>query len=85
MKMNWQVIKKITPRRVYDLCCVFYNNFRIARGQYLTERNRIVRTHQNEKMRVVFIVQRTEVFNSVRTVFEAAVAKDECEVYLLPP
>lgn len=82
--MNWQVIKKITPRRVYDLCCVFYNNFRIARGQYLTERNRIVRTHQNEKMRVVFIVQRTEVFNSVRTVFEAAVAKDECEVYLLP-
>lgn len=82
--MDWQVIKKITPRRLYNLCCAFYNNFRIARGQYLTARNRIARKHPNEKMRIVFIVQRTEVFNSVRTVFEAAVANDECEVYLLP-
>ena len=82
--MNWQVIKRIMPRRLYNLCCVCYNNLRIARGQYLTERNRIARTHQNGKMRIVFIVQRTEVFNSVRTVFEAAVANGECEVYLLP-
>ena len=72
------------PRELYNLCCGCYNNFRVARGQYLTERNRIVRTHDNEKMRIVFIVQRTEVFNSVRSVFEAAVANDECEVYLLP-
>ena len=82
--MNWQIIERIMPRRLYNLCCACYNNFRIARGQYLTERNRIARTHQNEKIQIVFIVQRTEVFNSVRTVFEAAVANDECEVYLLP-
>ena len=82
--MNWQVIERIMPRRLYNLCCACYNNLRVAKGQYLTERNRIVRTHCNEKMRIVFIVQRTEVFNSVRTVFEAAVSNDECEVYLLP-
>lgn len=82
--MNWQVIERIMPRRLYNLCCGCYNNFRVARGQYLTEKNRIVRTHDNEKMRIVFIVQRTEVFNSVRSVFEAAVANAECEVYLLP-
>lgn len=82
--MNWQVIERIMPRRLYNLCCGCYNNFRVARGQYLTERNRIVRTYCNEKMRIVFIVERTEVFNSVRSVFEAAVANDECEVYLLP-
>ena len=82
--MNLQVIERIMPRRLYKLCCSCYYNFRIARGQYLTEKNRIVRTRHNEKMRIVFIVQRTEVFNSVRTVFEAAVSNDECEVYLLP-
>lgn len=82
--MDWQVFERIMPRGLFNLCRVCYNNLRIARGQYLTERNRIVRAHHNEKMRIVFIVQRTEVFNSVRTVFEAAVANDECEVYLLP-
>lgn len=82
--MNWQAIEKSMPkglRRFYRACM---DNIWTARGQYLTERNRIVRTRYNEKMRIVFIVQRTEVFNSVRTVFEAAVANDECEVYLLP-
>lgn len=66
------------------MCLACFNNIRIARTQYLIEKNRIVRTHRNEKMRVVFIVQRTEVFNSVRTVFEEAVSNDECDVYLLP-
>lgn len=82
--MNWQVIERVMPRGLYNLCCGCYNNFRVARGQYLTERNRIARTRTNEKMRIVFIVQRTEVFNSVRPIFEAAVANDKCEVYLLP-
>lgn len=82
--MNWQIIERVMPRGLYNLCCGCYNNFRVARGQYLTERNRIARTRTNEKMRIVFIVQRTEVFNSVRTIFEAAVANDKCEVYLLP-
>lgn len=82
--MDWQVIERIMPWGLFNLCRVCYNNLRIARAQYLTERNRIVRTHRNEKMRIVFIVQRTEVFNSVRTIFEAAVANDDCEVYLLP-
>ena len=82
--MDWQVIERIMPRGLFNLCRVCYNNLRIARGQYLTERNRIVRVHYNEKIRIVFIVQRTEVFNSVRTIFEAAVANDDCEVYLLP-
>lgn len=82
--MNWQVIEKSMPkglRRLYRTCM---DNIWTATGQYMIERKRISRTHHNEKMRIVFIVQRTEVFNSVRTVFEAAVANDECEVYLLP-
>lgn len=82
--MDWQVIERVMPQALYNLCCACYNNVRVARGQYLTERNRIVRAHRNEKMRIVFIIQRTEVFNSVRTVFDAAVANDECEIYLLP-
>lgn len=82
--MNLEVIERVMPRGLYKLCCACFNNIRIARAQYLTEKNRIVRIHLNEKMRIVFIVQRTEVFNSVRTVFEAAVSCDECEVYLLP-
>lgn len=82
--MNWQVIEKSMPkglRRLYRTCM---DNIWTATGQYMIERKRISRTHHNEKMRIVFIVQRTEVFNSVRTVFEAAVASGECEVYLLP-
>lgn len=82
--MNWQVIEKRMPkglRRLYRTCM---DNFWTAKGQYFIKRNRIVKTHCNEKMRIVFIVQRTEVFNSVRTIFEGAVANDECEVYLLP-
>ena len=82
--MNWQVIERIMPRGLFNVCRVCYNNLRIARGQYLTERKRIVRVYRNEKMRIVFIVQRTEVFNSVRTIYEVAVANDDCEVYLLP-
>lgn len=82
--MDWQVLERIMPRGLFNLCRICFNNLRIARGQYLTERKRIVRVHCNEKMRIVFIVQRTEVFNSVRTIFEAAVANDDCEVYLLP-
>lgn len=82
--MDWQVIERIMPRGLFNLGRVCYNNIRVARAQYLTEKRRIVRTPRNEKMRIVFIVQRTEVFNSVRTVFEEAVKNDECEVYLLP-
>ena len=82
--MDWKVMKRTMPSRLYDLCCACYNNLRVARGQYLTVKKRIVRTQDKGKMRIVFIVQRTEVFNSVRSVFEAAVADDECEVYLLP-
>ena len=82
--MNWQIIERIMPRKLFNLCRVCYNNLRVAREQYLTERKRIVRAYHNEKMRIVFIVQRTEVFNSVRSIFEAAVANEECEVYLLP-
>ena len=82
--MNWQVIERIMPRKLFNLCRVCYNNLRVAREQYLTEKKRIVRESRNEKMRIVFIVQRTEVFNSVRSIFEEAVANEECEVYLLP-
>ena len=82
--MHWQIIERIMPRRLFKLCRVCYNDLRVAREQYLTERKRIVRAYHNEKMRIVFIVQRTEVFNSVRSIFEAAVANEECEVYLLP-
>lgn len=82
--MDWQTIERIMPQGLYNFCCACYNNVRVARGQYRTERKRIVRTHRNDKMRIVFIIQRTEVFNSVRTIFEASVANDECEVYLLP-
>ena len=35
-------------------------------------------------MKILFIVQRTEVFNSVKTIFEDAVKDPRCEVYLLP-
>lgn len=82
--MNWQIIERVMPKALYNLCCACYNNVRVARMQYLTERNRIVRENRNDKMRIMFIIQRTEVFNSVRTVFEAAVVNDECEVFLLP-
>lgn len=82
--MDWKVMKRTMPSGLYDFCCACYNNLRVARGQYLTVKKRIVRTQDKGKMRIVFIVQRTEVFNSVRTVFEAAVADDACEVYLLP-
>ena len=82
--MNWQVIEKSMPKRLRRLYRTCMDNIWTATGQYLIGRKRIVRTCCNEKMRIVFIVQRTEVFNSVRSVFEAAVANDECEVYLLP-
>lgn len=82
--MNWQAIEKCMPRGLRRLYRTCMDNIWTATGQYMIERKRIVRTYHNEKMRIVFIVQRTEVFNSVRTVFEAAVANDECEVYLLP-
>lgn len=82
--MNWQAIEKCMPRGLRRLYRTCMDNIWTATGQYMIERKRIVRTCHNEKMRIVFIVQRTEVFNSVRTVFEAAVANDECEVYLLP-
>lgn len=82
--MNWQIIERTMPQGLYNFCCACYNNLRVAIGQYLTKRKRIVRVHCNEKMRILFIVQRTEIFNSVRTIFDAAVANDECEVYLLP-
>lgn len=82
--MNWQAIEKRMPKGVHRLYRTCMDNIWTAKGQYLTKRNRIVRTHCNEKMRIVFIVQRTEVFNSVRTIFEAAVADDDCEIYLLP-
>ena len=82
--MNWQAIEKRMPKGLRCLYRTCMDNIWTAKGQYLIERKRIVRTRHNEKMRIVFIVQRTEVFNSVRTVFEASVANDECEVYLLP-
>lgn len=82
--MDWQAIEKRMPKRLRRLYRTCMDNIWTAKGQYLTKRNQIVRTHCNNKMRIVFIVQRTEVFNSVRTIFEAALANDECEVYLLP-
>lgn len=82
--MDGQTLERIMPQGLFNIGRICYNNIRVARAQYLTERRRIVKIHHNDKMRIVFIVQRTEIFNSVRTVFEAAVDNDECEVYLLP-
>ena len=79
-----QIMKKWMPEKLYYLCAICWYNIRIAKGYHQVQKNRIVRIKKNEKMRIVFIVQRTEVFNSVRSIFEAAVASDQCEVYLLP-
>lgn len=67
--------------KAYSLC---KTNVLIAKKHREIQKNWKNRPIKNDKMRIVFIVQRTEVFNSVRTVFEAAAASGQCEVYLLP-
>ena len=87
MKIAWSTIEKIknrTPEWLLNLCRICLCNYWVAKGQYLVKKKHKNRIHKNTKMRIVFIVQRTEVFNSVRTVFEAAAASNDCEVYLLP-
>lgn len=79
-----QTLMKYMPKELYELFATCWGNIRIAMGYHQVIKNRIEKTQKNEKMRIVFIVQRTEVFNSVRTIFEAAVANEQCEVYLLP-
>lgn len=79
-----QTIKERMPKGLYDLCHIIRANMQIANGYHMIKKNRVKKTQKDEKLRIVFIVQRTEVFNSVRTIFELAVASDRCEVYLLP-
>lgn len=87
MKIAWSTVEKIEkrmPKKFLTICRVCLSNFWVAKGQYQLKKQQKNITHHNAKMRIVFIVQRTEVFNSVRTVFEAAIADNNCEVYLLP-
>ena len=87
MKIEWHTIEKIEnrmPKWLLSLCRICIYNYWVAKGQYLTKKRNEKRTQKNTKMRIVFIVQRTEVFSSVRTIFETAVASDDCEAYLLP-
>lgn len=66
----------------YHLC---RGNLKVAYVSYSSNKYRKKNPKsKNDKMRIVFIVQRTEVFNSVRSIFDAAVEDPRCEVFLLP-
>lgn len=75
------IIKKILPRSVINWVYKKKKSLQIA---FAYRRIKNVTTHSNDKPVILFIVQRTEVFNSVRTIFEEAVNSKSCDVYLLP-
>lgn len=87
MRVSWSTIEKIEkkiPKCILNTSIAVWNNIKVARGQYKLLSRQKCNKDINSKIRIVFIVQRTEVFNSVRSIFEAAIKDGECEVYLLP-
>ena len=80
-----KVIRTILPSCLLCTLRVWRDNLVIAKGKAVLQKYRKKHPRKrNEKCRIVFIVQRTEVFNSVRTIAEAASKDARCEVYLLP-
>lgn len=78
-------IERFLPKETSDFYYLCKANLKIAYVSYKLSRYRKNHPKQNnDKMRIVFIVQRTEVFNSVRTIFSAAGEDPRCEVFLLP-
>ncbi|MBE6643072.1 MAG: hypothetical protein E7615_05415 [Ruminococcaceae bacterium] len=77
-----KVIKSIIPKAMWNwmvdlkITCGIANTFRKVKKS--------LPDYKNDKIKILFIVQRTEVFTSVRTVFEEAIKDERCEVYILP-
>jgi hypothetical protein len=83
MKLK-SIIRRCVPSRIYTFASKCKVPFIIAHTQAENKQKLRGDWGNNSTIKIVFIVQRTEVFNSVRTVFEAAVKNDRCEAYLLP-
>jgi hypothetical protein len=83
MKLK-SIIRRCVPSRIYTFASKCKVPFVIAHTQAENKQKLRGDWGKNSTIKIVFIVQRTEVFNSVRTVFEAAVKNDRCEAYLLP-
>lgn len=77
-------IKQIVPMPLRNAYKLYNENLWIAKNRPIDARTeRISEEREINLIKMVFIVQRTEVFASVKSVFDAAI-KSGCEVYLLP-
>lgn len=76
------ILKRLLPMKVWENLVFARMTVGIARKYHQVKKinNRVCR----DKIKWLFIVQRTEVFQSVRTIFEKAVKDIRCEVYILP-
>ena len=77
-------IKNLLPRRFHSFAIEIRDSLIITKKYKQILKHRKNEHRNTDKLRIVFIVQRTEVFNSVRTVYENACRNAKCEVYLLP-
>lgn len=78
-----QLIRNIVPDSIYSFASGCKQPFSL----YLSHKSMVKKYEEkqtNERMRIVFIVQRTEVFNSVRSICESASKDANCDVYFLP-
>ena len=79
------LIRKMIPSRALNAIRLWRDNFVIAKDRKVLEKFRKAHPKEkNNKCRLVFIVQRTEVFNSVRSIAETAGNDARFEVYFLP-
>lgn len=77
-------IKQIVPESLRNIYKIYNENMWIAKNcSRGCTQNRNSAERIMDTIRIVFIVQRTEVFASVKSVFDASI-ESGCEVYLLP-
>lgn len=79
-----QIIKNIIPERLIEWYRICRDNIWIARKYREIDKIRSKYVVKSEKIKIVFIVQRIEVFNAIKSIYRAACEREDCEIYFLP-
>lgn len=78
-----ELVEKIVNKLFRDYIAEKYENKFMLQGSEITELNRKINVMNNEKINVVFVCHRAQIWNSLKTVFEACNEDDRFHVTIV--
>lgn len=78
-----EIVQKVVKRLFRDYIEEEYENKFLTQGCEITELKRKIKLAKNEKIKIVFVCHRAQIWNALKTVFEACNEDDEFDTVIV--